>query len=135
MKYFLILLAITSLLIVELAHADDPDPTLYQRLGGERVVTRVVAQTVRTLADDPATNRTFDGIDAATLGAKIVVQICALSGGGCKSDADDLHLAQRRTNAGQRDFYALVGALRAALDANGVGEREKSELLTLLATT
>ena len=133
MKSFLTLLAISSLLIVELAHADDPDPSLYQRLGGERVVTRVVEQTIRTMADDPSVNRTFEGINIAKLDRKIVLQICALSGGGCRYDGDDMKLAHQGMNIGQREFYALVEAMRVALDANGVGEREKNELLRLLA--
>lgn len=133
MKYLLTLLAVFPLLIVELAHADDPDPSLFQRLGGEPVVTRVVEQTIRSMADDPVVNRSFEGINLAKLDAKIVLQICALSGGGCKYDGDDMKLAHQGMNIGQREFYALVEALRAALDANGVGEREKNELLRLLA--
>ena len=116
-----------------LAHADDPDPSLYQRLGGERVMTRVVEQTIRAMAADPAVNRTFEGINIAKLDAKIVLQICALAGGGCRYDGDDMKTAHDGMRIGQREFYALVEALRDALDANGVGEREKNELLKLLA--
>ena len=95
--------------------------------------TRVVVQTIRTMADDPAVNRSFEGIDIARLDAKIVQQICALSGGGCTYTGDDMKLAHEGMNIGQREFYALAEALRASLDANGVGDREKNELLRLLA--
>ena len=36
-------------------------------------------------------------------------------------------------NIDERQFYAVVESLRLALDANDVGEREKNELLRMLA--
>jgi hemoglobin len=113
------------------ARADEP--SLYQRLGGEPVVTRVVAQTIDRIAADPAANQSLDGVNLAKLDAKIVVQICALAGGGCTYTGEDMKTAHDGMNIRQREFYALVEALRAALDDNGVGEREKNELLRLLA--
>lgn len=111
----------------------DGEPSLYQRLGGEPVVTRVIEQTLRRVADDPAANRSLEGVDLQKLDAKIVLQVCALAGGGCTYTGDDMKAAHDGMNIGQREFYALVEALRDALDANGVGEREKNELLRLLA--
>ncbi len=111
----------------------DGEPSLYQRLGGEPVVTRVIEQTLRRVADDPAANRSLEGVDLQKLDAKIVLQVCALAGGGCTYVGDDMKAAHDGMNIGQREFYALVEALRDALDANGVGEREKNELLRLLA--
>jgi hemoglobin len=78
-------------------------------------------------------NQSFDGVNLKKLETKIVQQICALAGGGCTYTGDDMKLAHQGLHIGQREFYALVEALRVALDDNGVGEREKNELLRLLA--
>ncbi len=59
--------------------------------------------------------------------------MCSLAGGGCKYSGDDVKTVHAGLNIRQGEFYAMVEALRAALDANGVGEREKNELLRLLA--
>jgi hemoglobin len=137
MTSFRPLVAIAALLTAHAAFAAEPATgpaaSLYARLGGEPVVTRVVEQTVRTIAADPHANQSLEGVNLAKLDAKIVVQICALAGGGCDYTGEDMKTAHDGMNIGQREFYALVEALRTALDENGVGEREKNELLKLLA--
>lgn len=133
MKSFTFASTIFMLCCCTAAQADGIEPSLYQRLGGEPVVTRVVQQTVVQTAGDPAVNQSFDGINLEKLSAKIAVHICALAGGGCPYTGDDMKVAHDGMNIGQREFYALVESLRIALDANGVGEREKNELLRLLA--
>ena len=115
------------------AVAVNAEPSLYQRLGGEAVMAKVVKQTVQQIADDPAVNQSLDKVNLKKLDAKIVVQICAVAGGGCAYDGDDMKTAHKGLNINEREFYALVEALRTALDANGVAEREKNELLRLLA--
>ena len=118
---------------VAAVRADEPPASLYQRLGGEAVVTRVVAQTIETMAADPQVNQSFEGVNLQKLEVKIVQQVCELADGGCRYAGDDMKRAHEGMNIGQGEFYAMVAALRASLDANGVGEREKNELLRLLA--
>ena len=123
-----------SLLIGTAAVAGPPvEPSLYQRLGGEPVVTRVIDQMVEAMAADPAVNRSFDGVNLKKLEAKIVEHVCAIADGGCTYTGDEMKLAHQGMNIGQGEFYAMVEKLRVSLDANGVGEREKNELLRLLA--
>jgi hemoglobin len=113
--------------------AENAEHSLYQRLGGEPVMAKVVEQTIKQMSNDPAVNQSFDKVNLKKLDAKIVEQICALTGGGCAYSGDDMKIAHKGLNISEREFYALVEALRTALDANGVGEREKNELLRLLA--
>ena len=133
MKSFAILLVAASLFAVEPARADSSEASLYQRLGGEPVVTKVIDQVVHAMAADPTVNRSFEGVNLQKLEAKIVLQVCSLAGGGCLYTGDDMQLAHQGMNIGQREFYAMVEALRVALDDHGVGQREKNELLRLLA--
>ncbi len=109
------------------------EASLYARLGGGAVMSRVVEQTVARVAADPAVNQSFDQVNLQKLDEKIVAQICALAGGGCAYSGDEMKAAHAGHNIAEREFYALVEAMRDALDANGVGEREKNELLRLLA--
>ncbi len=107
--------------------------SLYERLGGEPVVMKVSKQTLARVASDPTVNQSFDQVDLPKLEVKLFEHLCSLTGGGCKYTGDDMKTAHAGLNIRQAEFYAMVEALRAALDANGVGEREKNELLRLLA--
>ena len=115
------------------AAAENAEHSLYQRLGGEPVMAKVIEQTIKEVSEDPAVNQSFDKVNLKKLDAKIVEQICALAGGGCVYGGDDMKIVHQGLNISEREFYALVEALRTALDANDVGEREKNELLRLLA--
>ena len=119
-----------ALALTATAYADAP---LYTRLGGEPVVAQVVRQTVDTVAQDPRVNQSFDKVNLKRVKTKLVEQICSLTGGGCEYTGDEMKLVHKGLKITEREFYALVEALRQALNDNGVGEREKNELLAILA--
>ena len=115
--------------------APDPlaSPALYQRLGGDDVVKRVVAETIDRSASDPRTNRSFKDVKLARVKEKLVEQICALAGGGCKYTGDPMDKVHQGLKNTEAEMDLLVQFLRDALDHAGVGEAEKSELLRILA--
>ena len=119
-----------ALALTATAYADTP---LYTRLGGETVVAQVVNQTVDTVAQDPRVNQSFDKVNLKRVKTKLVEQICSLTGGGCEYTGDEMKLVHKGLKITEREFFALVEALRQALNNNGVGEREKNELLAILA--
>ena len=123
--YFLV-----AMMLAATAHADT---SLYARLGGEPVVAQVVNQTIDTVAQDPRVNRSFDQVNLKRVKSKLVEQICSLTRGGCEYTGDEMKLVHKGLKITEREFYALVEALRQALNDNGVGEREKNELLAILA--
>ena len=108
-------------------------PTLYQRLGGEPVVKRVVAETIDRSAADPRTARSFRDVKLARVKEKIVEQICSLAGGGCPYTGDPMDKVHRGLKNTEAEMNLLVQYLRDALDGAGVGQAEKNELLRLLA--
>lgn len=121
------------LLVAACATPPSAPPSLYQRLGGEPVVSKVVDQLIDRSASDARTARSFKDVKLARVKEKLVEQICQLAGGGCKYTGDpmrEVHKGLKNTDA---EFALLVQFLRDALAANGVGEREKNELLRLLA--
>lgn len=121
---------VVAMMLTAPARADAP---LYSRLGGEPVVTRIVNQTIETVAQDPRVNQSFDKVNLKRVKTKLVEQICSLTGGGCEYTGDEMKLVHKGLKITEREFFALVEALQQALNDNGVGEREKNELLAILA--
>ena len=113
--------------------APTAQPTLYERLGGERVVTKVVSETMDRSSTDPRTSRSFKDVKLQRVKDKIVEQICNLAGGGCPYTGDPMDKVHKGLKNTAAEMDLLVQFLRDALDANGVGQREKNELLQLLA--
>jgi hemoglobin len=124
-----------SLALLLAACATDPSapPTLYARLGGEPVVTRVVAETVDRAATDERTGRSFKEVKLARVKEKLGEQICALAGGGCTYTGDPMAQVHKGLKNTDAEFNLMVQFLRDALEHNGVRENEKNELLRLLA--
>jgi hemoglobin len=109
------------------------EPSLYARLGGEPVVKKVVAETIDRSASDPRTARSFKEVNLQRVKDRIVEQICELGGGGCKYSGDPMDKVHAGLKNTEAEMNLLVQYLRDALDHNGVGAREKNELLRLLA--
>ena len=109
-----------------------PNASLYQRLGGQDGVAKIVEETITTVAADPRTNRSFQKVDMKRLKAKIAEQLCALTDGGCKYSGDNMKQSHAGLNITEAEFYVMVQILRDVLDRR-VGDREKNELLKILA--
>jgi hemoglobin len=117
------------------ACAADPatKPTLYERLGGQPVMTKVVAQTIDRAATDPRTSRSFKDVKLQRVKDLIVEQICSLTGGGCKYTGDPMDKVHAGLKNTEGEMDLVVQFLREALDENGVKDKEKNELLRILA--
>ncbi len=133
MKSRIPLLAIVVLLRAGPVAAAVAEPSLFERLGGEPVMGAVIEEMVSAVAADPAVNHSFEGVNLTKLEAKLVQHVCSVTGGGCIYTGDDMKLAHQGLGIGEREFYAMVEQLRIALADHHVGEREKNELLRLLA--
>ena len=113
--------------------APSEKPTLYTRLGGEPVVTRVVSQTMDRASTDPRTSRSFKDVKLQRVKDKIVEQICNLAGGGCAYTGDPMDKVHKGLHNTAAEMDLVVQFLRESLDHNGVQIAEKNELLRLLA--
>lgn len=107
--------------------------TLYERLGGERGVSRFVDQTVDQSANDPLTKRTFDKVDLKKLKQKVAEQICALTDGPCKYTGDSMKVVHQGMDLSEAEFYGFVEILRKNLNRIEVPQSAKNELLRILA--
>lgn len=107
--------------------------SLYERIGGEPVLTAVVGDTIDVLAASADGRRSFERVKLGRVKRGVVEQFCALTGGPCVYRGDDMRLVHAGLRITEREFNAIVQILRDALARHGVGEREKNELLRLLA--
>jgi hemoglobin len=110
-----------------------PDATLWDALGREAGVTRVVEDTIRRAHADPAIADLFAATDDAYLRDRLVEQVCAAGGGGCAYTGlpmEEAHSGMAITDA---EFDLFVAHLVAALDAAAVPEDARQRLLALLA--
>lgn len=107
--------------------------TLYERLGGEKIVAQFVSETVDLSVVDPLIKRSFDKVDLKKLKVKVAEQICALTGGPCKYSGDDMKIAHQGLDITEAEFYGFVDILRGTLNRAKVPESAKNELLRILA--
>jgi hemoglobin len=109
------------------------DQNLYERIGGQQILSRVVSETIDKTSSDPRTKRSFDGIKLAKLKESITTQLCQLTGGGCHYEGDTMQKSHADAKITTAEFELMVQNLRDALDHQYVGTREKNELLKILA--
>lgn len=106
--------------------------SLYARLGGMSQIETIVEETVNLAVADPRTRRSFEGVKLPVLKNNIATQVCVLAGGPCKYEGETMRKAHGGLKITDTEFDAFVGSMRAVLDRR-VGEREKNEMLRLLA--
>jgi len=121
-----------------------PTKSLYERLGGEPALTAVVDDFVGRAAGDPAVNFTRKGTamewnptpeNVAKLKKRLVQFIGMATGGPQKYEGKamkPLHAGMKITSA---EFDALAKDLIASLDKFKVPQREKDELIAVVAST
>ena len=112
--------------------------SLYDRLGGEPAITKVVDDFVGNCAADARINHFFtaaagDPEEMKHFKAMLVEQICEASGGPCKYSGKTMPEAHKGMAITDADFNALVEDLQKALVADGVKDQEQHDLLTALA--
>jgi hemoglobin len=111
-------------------------PTLYQRLGGREGIATVVGDFVGFAAADPRINARFKDLkpaDVEKLKSHIADQVCEAAGGPCAYLGRDMKTSHKGMKITEAEWNATVEDLVKALDKNKVPEKEKQELLGLLA--
>jgi hemoglobin len=107
--------------------------TLWDALGGEAAVTRVVTRTIDDAAVDPRIAHTFDNTNLVRLKRLLVQQICSLTGGGCAVRNRTMAAAHAHLGLTELHFNALVELMQQAMDAEAIPFRTQNRLLAILA--
>lgn len=112
--------------------AESQQDSLYHRIGGLPVLTKIVDEFIDEVATSPKTKRSFDGIKLKTLKESVVAHLCELTDGPCKYEGETMSNSHRDSKITEAEFDAFVGIFRETLNKY-VGTREKNELLKILA--
>ena len=115
--------------------------SLYDRIGGEPAIVKVVDEFVAKAAADPKVNFTRGGMwnatDAAvaTLKTHLVTFFGSAFGGPQKYSGRSMKDAHKGMGIQQAEFDALAADLRAVLESNKVPKPEIDEIMAIAAST
>jgi hemoglobin len=117
---------------------EPPKPSLYDRLGKEEGIAKVVDDFVaNVVADDDIKEvhkKHFKEGDVPLLKRKLVDQLGEATGGPQKYTGKSMKDAHKGLEITNKDFDALVGDLAKAMDKNKVAEEDKNTILKAMET-
>jgi len=126
----LALLVLTACSAVTAPPADD---SLYQALGQQAGINRVVEGLLYRIADDQRIVHHFADTDILRLQEKLQEQICVEAGGPCEYTGDSMAEVHAGFDISETDFNALVEDLIGAMTDEGVPVPAQNRLLQRLA--
>ncbi len=115
--------------------------SLWDRLGGEKNVKKVVKDFVKIAGDDRNVNLTRDGkykLDEKTIKAlekTVVVFVSSATGGPYKYTGPNMKEAHKGMGITTKEFNAAKADLKIALEKNGARAEEIKELLQIVEGT
>jgi hemoglobin len=124
--------AIILLVLFALAACAHQQP-LYQRLGGEPVVTAIVDSFIERFADDTRVAPTFAKTDIAKFRRLLIEQICNLTGGGCTYTGRSMPSSHEGMKITESQFNAIVEDLQDAMNRQRIPIDLQNELIATLA--
>lgn len=106
--------------------------TLFQRLGGAEIITKIVSDLVDLHVRNPRIAPRFSGSDLAKVKQSAAAFFITGSGGPSVYQGKDMLSAHKGMNIDAEEFIAVLDDALEALEKNGVGQREQEEVLFIL---
>lgn len=106
---------------------------LYQQLGGQAGVERVVDGLLDNIARDDRIFPLFRDGNPDRLRSKLIEQVCNLSGGPCAYTGDTMAQSHGGMHITEAQFNALVEDLILAMEREKITVSAQNRLLALLA--
>ena len=107
--------------------------TLYDRLGGEAGVKRIVNDGIDLYFSDPRLHTYFDNINPAWLKPRFATYICAVSDGPCTYRHRSMAATHKALHVNEAAFDATVEDLQQAMRQQAVPFWVQNRLLARLA--
>ena len=107
------------------------EASLYERLGGEEKIRLIAGDILDNHLKNPVVNVRYQDSDRAEVIRKVSEFICAGTGGPQDYTGKDMLAAHRGMNVNEAEYMAVVNDIIGALDSNGIGDREKQEVLMI----
>jgi hemoglobin len=114
------------------------EASLYRRLGGYDALAAVTDDFLARMLGDPRMAPYFENLDSAgsaRVRQMIVDQLCAATGGPCVYVGADMATAHRDLHISEQAFTVAAQYLTESLERFEVAEKEKGELLAMVAGT
>jgi hemoglobin len=115
------------------AQATPPADALYQQLGAQDGLVRLMDDFMVRLLADRRMRPFFKDVDPTHLKAQLVAQFCEVSGGPCTLKGPDMKRVHEGFDIDRAAFNALVEVLQQSMDAQGIPFRTQNRLLARLA--
>ncbi len=112
--------------------------SLWDRLGGEKGVTKVIEDFVTTAGPDPKVNFDRGGkvkVDGPALIKSLVAFVSSATGGPIKYTGKSMKEAHKGMGITKDEFIAIAGHLKAALEKNGVKPEDVDAVMKAAAGT
>jgi hemoglobin len=106
--------------------------SLYEKLGGEQRVRKIVNDVLDRNFNNPAIGHHFQKVDMAKLKQLVFEFFSMGTGGPHKYTGRDMVSSHANLNISEEDFRIANGDTRMALEENGVDEAVINEVIAIL---
>ncbi len=106
--------------------------SLYERLGKTEGITAIASDTVDLHLQNPRIAPRYVNSDVVAVKHAVTTFFVTNSGGPKVYEGKDMLAAHRGMNIDAAEFGAALDDAMEALDKNGIGQREKEEVLFFL---
>ncbi|MBF4989053.1 group 1 truncated hemoglobin [Methylophilus sp. 14] len=130
---FFVMMIVTMCAVAGCVTQPKAGASLYQRIGGLPMLSRIANQTLDIVSKDPQTSRSFEGVKMKTLKESLTNFLCVKTGGDCVYEGETMKKSHADAKITTAEFERMVDVMRERMDVNGVGTKEKNELLRILA--
>ncbi len=106
--------------------------SLYERLGGTEGITAIASDLVDLHLGNPRIAPRYVESDIPRVKNAAATFFIAGTGGPSVYEGKDMLSAHRGMNIDNEEFMAVLDDAMEALEKNGIGQREKEEVLSIL---
>jgi hemoglobin len=110
----------------------EAETTLYVRLGGQDGIAAIVEDIWTNHTINPAIKQRYEASDPENVKRLVREFFGAGIGGPETYTGKDMLAAHKGMNISDKEFVAVVDDVLGALDKNGVGQKERDEVLSIL---
>ena len=107
------------------------EASLYERLGAEDGIRKFAESLFDHHKNNPAVNARYIDSDRDEVVRLVTEFVCAGTGGPQEYTGKDMIAAHRGMNISEAEYVAVMDDILAALNDNGVGQREQEEFLMI----
>jgi len=105
--------------------------SLYERLGGTEGITAIASDLIDIHIANPTIAPRYVDSDVAKVKNAAATFFIAGTGGPSVYEGKDMLSAHRGMNINSDEFIAVLDDVLEALEKNGIGQREKEEVLSI----